>query len=499
MQVSSSNMLSIIGGQEPVESHTTEETANSVSLSSGDDINNLSTNEEATEFSDFSIMSIKSTDLYCGCSSATDTNGIISQLVSDYDLSVSTYPSLLCSNTVSSNSPKTFNLSSGSLDSYKGLAGPDYNNITIDIDDGFDGYFRTECELQEYSCSVSTVDPVLCCTFEEALQNIFHPVSPTASLYDQLDHTPSGITECKSSMVTLFPLSACTPESDYDYSIKASLPIDREAAFDLDYSASSSATATPTISCNCSHKDRKQVWNKLTRWWHRKITKGKSVNEDSTFTNAEVKDKGTSAFATMKVDIENDDHQSIGCSSCDIFEHIDCTSSNASSLALSAKYSLDNGTLEDDDHSPSVSSSMVAKRSDDDYSPLISSSLVAEQDDDEIICLSNKIHMIGADFSLDDDDDAAAAAEYDNSSAPSISSSLVAEQGDDETLETLYFSNKGDMIGSNWLTMQTYKTSTGYKKTKTMLLGSWSDLLSDKANHAYITTWTEIDENILKN
>ncbi|GMG37868.1 unnamed protein product [Ambrosiozyma monospora] len=427
-------MLSNIIDQEPVESHASKGTANSVSFSPRNGINTLSTIEEAF------FQSIKSTHVDCGCSSDADTNEIISQLASDYDLSVSTYPYLVCSNSVSSNSPTTFNFSSGSHDGYKDLASLDYN-ITIDVDDGFD-YFREECNLQEHACSVSTAaEPVLGCTFEEAPQNIFHPVSPTASLYDQLNHRPSAFTECNSSMVALFSLSDYTPESDYDYSIEQSLPIERETARDL----GSSASATPTIACNNLPKSRRQVWNKLTRWWHRQNSKGEIVNEDSS-SNAEVKDKEISAFAILKADVKNDDHQSISCSSCDIFEQIDCTSSSASSVTSSAKYSSDNGTLEDDDYSLSVSSSLVAKYSDDDYSPSISSSLVAERDDDE----------------------------------------------------TLYFSNKVDMIGSDWLTMQTSKTG-GHKKTKTMLLGSWSDLLYDEANRAYISDWPEIDENILKN
>ncbi|GMG22000.1 unnamed protein product [Ambrosiozyma monospora] len=524
MQAISSNMLSNFVDQESVESHAAKETANYVSLSTGVDINTLPTiEEEANEFSDFSIQSIKSTHITCGCSSVADANEIISQSANDYDLSVSSFPSLVCSNSFSSNSPKKFNFSSGSHDDYRDPRCPDYNNTTIDIDGGFAGSFGAECKLQEHTCSVSTFDPVLGCTFEEALQNIFHPVSPTASLYRQLDRTPSAITESMSSMVALFPLSSCTPESDCDSSVESCLSIDRETADDLESSAS--ATATPAIDCNSSHKGRRQVWNHFTRWWHRKNTKcDEIVNEDSTFANAnanvEVKDKElTSDFATVKVDVEDDDHmQSIGCSSCDIFEQINCTSSNASSLALSAKYSSDNnGTLEDDDlsYSPSICSSLVAKYSDDDYSPLIASSLVVEHDadDEETLDFSNRLDMIGAGYSLDDVSTAAALEDDDLSYSPSISSSLVAEQDGDE--ETLYFPNRVNMIDAHWqLNIACIPSNSisqitdsclfaGYRKPKKMLqLGSWSDLLNDEANlELYMSDLTEIkiDENILKN
>ncbi|GME81467.1 unnamed protein product [Ambrosiozyma monospora] len=485
MQAISSTISSSFADQEPVKFFSTRETATYVSLLSGEFINTLSTIEEATGISDSSIQSTDSTAIHSGSSSVVDDNEMISELADDYNLSVST-----------SNSPKKKNFSSDSHYDHRDPESSDYNDITIDIDDD---YFRPGCELDTNVCSASTIDIVLGCSFEEDLQNISHPVSPTASFDDQLDDTISAI-----AMDALLLLSAGTPESNYDYNVDPSMIIDKETGSELDVSD----TVKPTISHNSTHRGRRQVWNRLTKWLHKKTSNAEIVNKDSTSTNAEeVKTGELSAFKTVKVDVENgDDNRSINSllyeleslteltpvSSIDMFEHMNCLSSNASSLASSAEYLSINDTVEADGSSPSVSDLLATEQNDNGYSPSISSSLVAEQDDGETIYFSDEGNMISTVYSLDDDE--TVIGDY----CPSISSSLVAEQDDNETI---YLPNKNSIIVADLKTNQTLKLTNGGRKTyKIVSFGFWDGLLKIPAYaNSSILTEIKIDDNILNN
>ncbi|GME79681.1 unnamed protein product [Ambrosiozyma monospora] len=387
------------------------------------------------------------------------------------------------------------------------------------------------------------IDPVLGCTFEEEeLENTIHPISPAESFYVGFHPTLSPIPEeCESSMI----------ESDYNCSVESNLSANK---------VSDACMAVSVSTEKRSHKRRTQAWNRLTRLWHRKNSNVDIEDkEKSSCENSGVKDKNVSVSSSAKVDVENDDNQSIisdsSCdleslreltpvSSIDMFEHLDCLSSNASSLASSAEYSLGNCTVEAEEPSSSTSSSLVAEQNDDDYSPSISSSLVAG--DHEAICSSNIINLADVAYSSDGDNDDDSSEDYssedDDSYSLSISSSLVAEQDDNETIyssnkiysigagsssdddiieddgyspsissslvveeydtEIVYFPNKGPVIIVDWQTAEILQANGG-RIRKASLFGSCDDLVNDPdyatfANSSILRE-IKINYNILKN
>ncbi|GME81071.1 unnamed protein product [Ambrosiozyma monospora] len=198
--------------------------------------------------------------------------------------------------------------------------------VSVLSNDRSDGSLSYDKEDNDPVSIKGVINPVLGCTFEEALQNILHPampplsysesdksfeedeeneeepdniiqpMSPQESFYGQFRPTLSSIPEECESSIALSTSSAGICDSDHDHNVEPNLSTDKNS----DVSVRTEKR---------SHKRRTQAWNLLTRWWHRKNS---NVNIEekvrSNCDNSSVEDKKFSVSSNVEVDVQNDDN-----------------------------------------------------------------------------------------------------------------------------------------------------------------------------------------------